>query len=408
MVYGYLKIMKDKKIILGVTGGIAAYKAAELIRLLKKQGADVQVVMTKSAKEFISPLTLQGLSGKPVLENMWDPSLGNGMEHINQSRKSDLILIAPASANFIAKLSQGLADDLLSNICLARSCPILIAPSMNKKMWENPATQRNISRITQDGISISGPESGEQACGDEGMGRLVNERMLLLDINRSLNIQIFKNKNILISCGATFEKIDDARAITNLSSGKMGFSILDQAYALGANVTLVYGRTELLPPSGINCFYAPNHKMMDKLIKENIKDNDIFISVATISDYIPKSISGKLKKNDNKITLKLFKSSDILADISSEFKNIFCVGFSAESENVIKNSQNKLKNKKLDMIIANNINDSMGENSSEIFIIDKNEVTHIPKKNKSLLAYDILKHIDKILNKKRSVYEYIN
>ena len=400
--------MLNKKIILGVTGGIAAYKAAELVRILKKQGADVQVVMTKSAKEFISPLTLQALSGKPVLENMWEPSRGNGMEHINHSRKSDLILIAPASANFISKLAHGLADDLLSNICLARSCPILIAPSMNKKMWENPATKRNVKTIIQDGVSLSGPEPGEQACGDEGMGRLINEKMLLLDINRSLSPQTFKNKNILISCGATFEKIDDARAITNLSSGKMGFSIVDQAYALGANVTVVYGRTETLPPSGINCIYAPNHKMMNKIIKENAKNNEIFISVAAISDYIPKTIIGKLKKESDKLTLKLQKSSDILSEISSEFKNIFCVGFSAESENIIKNSQNKLKNKKLDMVIANNINDSMGENSTEIFIIDNNEVVHIPKKDKSELACDILNHINKLINKKKGVYEYIN
>ena len=258
--------MLNKKIILGVTGSIAAYKSAELIRVLKKQGADIQVIMTKSAKEFISPLTLQALSGNPVLENMWEPSCGNGMEHISQARKADLILIAPASANFIAKLAQGLSDDLLSTICLARTCPILIAPSMNKQMWQNAATKRNISIITKDGINISGPESGEQACGEEGMGRFINEKMLLLDIARVTNLSIFKGKNILISCGATFEKIDDARAITNLSSGKMGFSILDKAYALGANVTVIYGRTEKLPPSGIKCIYAPNHKMMYKSI----------------------------------------------------------------------------------------------------------------------------------------------
>ena len=400
--------MLHKKIILGVTGSIAAYKAAELIRLLKKQGADVQVIMTKSAKEFISPLTLQALSGKPVLEDMWEPSKGNGMEHINQSRKTDLILIAPASANFIAKLAQGLADDLLSNICLARNCPILIAPSMNKEMWENAATKRNVSIVTQDGIDISGPESGEQACGDEGMGRLVNEKMLLLDIKKSLSVPILKNKNIIISCGATFEKIDDARAITNLSSGKMGFSIANEAYALGANVTLIYGRTETLPPSGIKCIYAPNHKMMNKLVKENVKGNDIFISVSAISDYIPRTVSGKFKKNNDKLTLELYKSSDILLEIASEFKNLFCVGFSAESEKIIKNAQAKLKNKKLNMIVANSINESMGENTAEIYIIDKNEVIHIPKKNKNELAYDILKHIDKLINNKGDIYEHIN
>ena len=400
--------MLDKKIILGITGSIAAYKAAELIRLLKKQGADIQVIMTKSAKEFISPLTLQALSGKPVLENMWEPSKGNGMKHINQSKKADLILIAPASANFIAKLAQGLADDLLSNICLARNCPILIAPSMNKQMWENAATKRNVSIITQDGIAISGPESGEQACGDEGMGRFINDKMLLLDIQKSLKTPILKNKNILISCGATFEKIDDARAITNLSSGKMGFSIVNEAYALGANVTLIYGRTETLPPSGIKSFYAPNHKMMNKLIKKNAKDNDIFISVAAISDYLPKKVSGKLKKHNDKLILELQKSSDILLETSLEFDNLFCVGFSAESKEIIKNAQDKLKKKNLNMIIANSINKSMGEDSAEIYIINKNEVIHIPKATKKELAFNILKHIYKMINKKGDVYEYID
>jgi len=400
--------MLNKKIILGVTGSISAYKAAELIRLLKKRGADVQVVMTKSAKEFISPLTLQALSGKPVLENMWEPTEGHGMEHINQSRKSDLILVVPASANFIAKLAQGLADDLLSNICLARDCPILIAPSMNKNMWESSATQRNISLVTQDGVSISGPENGEQACGEEGMGRLVNEKMLLLDINKSLNFPILKNKNILISCGATFEKIDDARAITNLSSGKMGLKIADEAYVLGANVTIIYGKTEKLPPSSINCIYAPNHSLMSKYVKENAKNNDIFISVAAISDYIPKTISGKLKKSNNRLSLELRQSSDILLETASKFNNLFCVGFSAESENIIKNAQVKLTNKHLDMIVANSINESMGQNSAEIYIIDKNEVIHIPKKSKEELASNILQHIYKLENKEGSAHEHIN
>jgi phosphopantothenoylcysteine decarboxylase/phosphopantothenate--cysteine ligase len=339
---------------------------------------------------------------------MWEPSCGNGMEHISQARKADLILIAPASANFIAKLAQGLSDDLLSTICLARTCPILIAPSMNKQMWQNAATKRNISIITKDGINISGPESGEQACGEEGMGRFINEKMLLLDIARVTNLSIFKGKNILISCGATFEKIDDARAITNLSSGKMGFSILDKAYALGANVTVIYGRTEKLPPSGIKCIYAPNHKMMYKIIKENAKDNDIFISVAAISDYIPKSISGKLKKNNETLLLELKKSTDILSEIASEFKNLFCVGFSAESENIIENAKNKLKSKKIKMIIANSINETMGENSAEIYIIDEKEVVHIPKNSKEELASNILKHIYKKLDKKGSVYDHIN
>ena len=400
--------MLNKKIIIGVTGSIAAYKAGELIRLLKKNGADIQVIMTKSAKEFISPLTLQGLSGKPVLEDMWEPNEGNGMEHINQSKKADLILIAPASANFIAKLAQGLADDLLSNVCLARNCPILIAPSMNKNMWENSATKRNISLIIQDGGKFSGPENGEQACGDEGMGRLINEKILLLDIEKSLSFPLLENKNILITCGATFEKIDDARAITNLSSGKMGFSLANAAYTMGANVTLIYGRTETLPPANIKCIYAPNHEMMNKLVKQNAKDNDIFISSAAISDYIPKTISGKLKKHKDKLILELKRSSDIILETASEFKNLFCVGFSAESEKIIENAKIKLKKKKLDMIVANSINESMGKDSAEVHLIFKDKVIHIPKKNKNELASDILVNIHKLEAKRSNVHEYIN
>jgi len=279
---------------------------------------------------------------------------------------------------------------------------------MNKNMWESSATQRNISLVTQDGVNISGPENGEQACGEEGMGRLVNEKMLLLDINKSLKFPILKNKNILISCGATFEKIDDARAITNLSSGKMGLSIADEAYALGANVTIIYGQTEKLPPSGISCIHAPNHSLMSKYVKKNAKNNDIFISVAAISDYIPKAISGKLKKDNNRLSLELQQSSDILLETASEFNNLFCVGFSAESENIIKNAQAKLKNKHLDMIVANSINESMGQNSAEIYIIDKNEVIHIPKKSKEILASNILQHIYKLENKKGSTHEHIS
>ena len=257
--------MLNKKIILGVTGSIAAYKAAELIRLLKKCGADVQVVMTKSAKEFISPLTLQALSGKPVLENIWEPSEGSGMQHINLSREADLILIAPASANFIAKLANGLADDLLSNLSLARNCPLLIAPAMNKEMWLNRATQRNIKLIHNDDVHISGPENGEQACGEEGFGRLINEKILLLDIRRAMGNKKFFNKRILISCGGTIENIDDARAITNLSSGRMGFNIVEAAFTMGAEVTLIYGRTDIPVPEGVNQIYAPNHHEMEQL-----------------------------------------------------------------------------------------------------------------------------------------------
>ena len=400
--------MLNKKIILGITGSIAAYKAAELTRTLKKMGADVQVVMTASAKEFISPLTLQALSGKPVLENMWEPSKGNGMQHISLSRMADLILIAPASANFIAKLANGLADDLLSNLCLARNCPLLIAPAMNKEMWLNPATQRNIKLIQNDSIELSGPESGDQACGEEGFGRLIDEKILILDIKRALGTKEFINKKILISCGATVERIDDARAITNLSSGRMGFNIAEAAVTMGADVTIIYGRTDMYPPKGINQFYAPNHKEMSRAVKANAASHDIFISVAAISDYLPNRTNGKIKKKDKILNLELTKSVDILAETASEFSKLFCVGFAAESKSIIKKGQLKLKSKKLDLVVANSIEGSMGELSAEIYLIDRKEVTHVTKRDKSELGFEIMKHIYKLTKSKGYINDLIN
>ena len=250
--------MLKKKILLGVTGSIAAYKAAELIRLLRKNNFFVQVVLTKSAKQFVTPLTLQALSGNPVLENMWEPTEGNGMEHINLARTADLILIAPSSSNFIAKLANGLADDLLTNLCLARSCPLLVAPAMNVEMFNNAATQRNIETIKKDGIVISGPDSGEQACGEVGFGRLINFDSMMLDIKKIISPQIFSNKKILISSGATLEKIDEARAITNLSSGLMGLNLAKMAYTMGAEVTVISGHSNYEFPPCINTIKAIN------------------------------------------------------------------------------------------------------------------------------------------------------
>ena len=396
--------MLNKKIILGVTGSIAAYKAAELTRFLKKRGADVQVVMTKSAKEFISPLTLQALSGKPVLENMWEPSKGNGMQHINLSREADLILIAPASANFIAKLANGLADDLLSNLCLARNCPLLIAPAMNKEMWLNQATKRNINLIRIDNIQVSGPEEGDQACGEEGFGRLINEKILFLEIKKAMGNRKFSNKKILISCGGTIENIDDARAITNLSSGRMGFNIAEAAFIMGAEVTIVYGRTDIPAPEGINQIYAPNHNEMQRAIIKSAANHDIFISVAAISDYLPTRTNGKIKK-DKILKLELTKSADILADTASKFNHLFCVGFSAESESIIKNGQEKLKNKKVDLIVSNSINESMGEDSAEIYLIDPKEVKHITKRDKGELAIEIMNHVHTLTTEKGNINE---
>ncbi len=399
--------MLKKKILLGVTGSVAAYKAAELIRLLRKNDFFVQVVLTKSAKQFVTPLTLQALSGNPVLENMWEPSEGNGMEHINLSRTADLILIAPTSGNFIAKLANGLADDLLTNLCLARSCPLLVAPAMNVEMFENNATQRNLKAIKEDGVLISGPDLGEQACGEVGLGRLINFESLMLDIKKALTPQIFINKKILISSGATVEKIDEARAITNLSSGLMGLNLAKTAYTMGADVTVVSGNSNYELPQCIKKISAQNHEAMYQSIVSNIENNDIYISAAAISDYKPSYTKGKIKKGSNLISIDLEKTKDILSYVGENFSHKFLVGFAAESKNVVENGKNKLLSKNLDIVIGNEIKESMGKTKASMVIIDHDKNTILPKAEKDIQSRIILEYIFKLLSKEK-VHDTIN
>jgi len=394
--------MLKKKILLGVTGSVAAYKAAELIRLLRKNDFFVQVVLTKSAKQFVTPLTLQALSGNPVLENMWEPSEGNGMEHINLSRTADLILIAPTSGNFIAKLANGLADDLLTNLCLARSCPLLVAPAMNVEMFENNATQRNLKAIKEDGVLISGPDLGEQACGEVGLGRLINFESLMLDIKKALTPQIFINKKILISSGATVEKIDEARAITNLSSGLMGLNLAKTAYTMGADVTVVSGNSNYELPQCIKKISAKNHEAMYQSIVSNIENNDIYISAAAISDYKPSYTKGKIKKGSNLISIDLEKTKDILSYVGENFSHKFLVGFAAESENVVENGKNKLLSKNIDIVIGNEIKESMGKTKASMVIIDHDKNTILPKAEKDIQSRIILEYIFKLLSKEKA------
>ena len=388
--------MLKKKILLGVTGSVAAYKTAELVRLLRKNNFFVQVILTKSAKQFVTPLTLQALSGNPVLENMWESMEGNGMEHINLTRTADLLLVAPASGNFIAKLANGLADDLLTNLCLARSCPLLVAPAMNVEMFNNIATQRNIETIKNDGIVLSGPDSGEQACGEVGFGRLINFESMMLDIKKIISSQIFLNKKILISSGATLEKIDEARAITNLSSGLMGLNLAKMAYTMGAEVTVISGHSNYEFPPCIKTIKAVNHDEMNKSITSNIERNDIYISAAAISDYKPNYIKGKIKKENENISLELKKTKDILSYIGKNFGHKLVVGFAAESENLIENARKKLVLKNLDIIIANEIKHSMGKTKAKMVIIDQYEDRYLPEADKEVQSKIILEHIFKL------------
>lgn len=385
--------MASHKIILGVTGGIAAYKAAELTRLLVKDDFDVQVVMTESASQFITPLTFQALSGKEVLTSLWKSNTSNGMSHIELSRNYDLIVIAPASANFLAKLTHGFADDLLSSLCLARNCPIAVAPAMNVHMWTNQATQRNVSQLQQDGVIFFGPDSGEQACGDIGLGRMLDTEELFRSIKNHFIPKLFKGKKILMTSGGTIEMIDDVRGITNISSGKMGAAIANTAESMGAKVTLITSNHKDYLKN-INTIYVSDAQSMHDAVLKHISDQDIFISVAAVSDFKPKEkLNGKLKKDTASMNLQLEPTIDILKEVGLSKNKIFKVGFAAESENLIENAKKKLRTKNLDLIVANLIQESMGLEDTKVSIIDKNTVIDLPKSNKIETAKVILEEI---------------
>jgi phosphopantothenoylcysteine decarboxylase/phosphopantothenate--cysteine ligase len=320
------------------------------------------------------------------------------MSHIELSRDYDLILIAPASANFLAKLTHGFADDLLSSLCLARACPIAVAPAMNIRMWANEATQRNVSQLKKDGVLFFGPDSGAQACGDIGLGRMIDTEELFRSIQNHLTPKILKNKKILITSGGTIEMIDDVRAITNLSSGNMGSAIANTAESMGASVTVITSGNQDFSEN-INVIDARDAHSMHEAVLQHINDQDIFISVAAVSDYTPKEIfNGKLKKNNLDMTLQLKPTIDILKEVGLSKNKIFKVGFAAESENLIENAQKKLKTKNLDLIVANLIHESMGLQDTKVSIISKNDVIDVPKSNKIVAAKVILKEIAHRIN----------
>lgn len=400
--------LENKRLVLGITGGIAAYKAAELLRLLVKAGVDVQVVMTSAACQFITPITMQALSGKPVFIDMWDSSISNGMPHIELSRVADAILVAPASADFMAKLAQGRADDLLSTLCLARGsdtkpCPLLVAPAMNKQMWENPATQRNIAQLKADQISIFGPDSGEQACGETGLGRMLKAEDLLALVTAHFTPKLLAGKRVLITAGATLEMIDPVRAITNLSSGKMGYAIARVARDMGAEVTLVSGTSAIEPPQNITTINALSADTMYQAVMNHIHQQDIFIAVAAVADYSPTEINTqKIKKSSPLLTLALKRNQDILSDVASLPNAPFCVGFAAESENLIEYATKKRLAKKLPLMVANLVSESMGKDHANITLLDDTGVHLLPPADKAVLAHEILKHISLMLNQQHN------
>lgn len=393
-----MHLKQNKHLVLGITGGIAAYKAAELVRLLVKAGIDVQVVMTSAACQFITPLTMQALSGKHVFIDMWDNSIANGMPHIELSRMADAILVAPASADFLAKLVHGRADDLLSTLCLARDCPLLVAPAMNKQMWEAAATQRSIAQLRADHVSILGPDAGEQACGEVGLGRMLEAEALLTLVNAHLTPKLLAGRHVLVTAGATLEMIDPVRAITNLSSGRMGYAIAQAASDMGAEVTLVSGATHLAAPLGVTKISAESADAMYQAVMKNISQQDIFVSVAAVADYSATNPSTKkIKKGESSLTLELKRNKDILTEVASLPNAPFCVGFAAESENLIEHASQKRLAKKLPLIVANLVSESMGLNEASVTLLDDKGVHPLQRADKATLAHEILSHLSQML-----------
>lgn len=383
-----------RKIVLGITGGIAAYKTAELVRLLVKHHFDVQVVMTEAACQFMTPTTMQALSGKPVHMSMWDSESGNGMPHIELSREASAILIAPTSADFIAKLVHGQADDLLSTLCLARDCDLLIAPAMNKQMWDNPATQRNITQIKQDGITVLGPDAGEQACGEVGLGRMLAPEDILSLVTAHFTPKLLQDVPVLITAGGTMEMIDPVRGITNLSSGKMGYALAQVASDMGAKVTLVSGITALEAPLNINVIHASSADAMHQAVMQVVHDHAVFIAVAAVADYSPvETHKQKIKKQEASLSITLKRNKDILAEVANLAKPPFCVGFSAETEQLIDYASKKRIAKNIPMIVANLVSESMGKDEAQLTIIDEEGNHPLAHADKYTLAAALLTFI---------------
>ena len=396
------RIVPMNRIVLGITGGIAAYKAAELLRLLMKQGVEAQVVMTGAACHFITPATMQGLSGKPVFTDQWDSSVPNGMAHINLSRSADAVVIAPASADFIAKLAHGQANDLLSALCLARNCPLLVAPAMNREMWQNAATQRNIAQLLADGVHVLGPDSGAQACGEEGMGRMLEAEDLARDVLALLRnaappkkeAKELSGKKILITAGPTYEAIDAVRGITNRSSGKMGYAVAQAALEMGAEVVLVSGPTALAKPQGAQAVDVESAAQMFEAVKQRADDCDIFIGVAAVADYrVAQPSEQKIKKSAANLTLELVPNPDILAYIAGLPDPPFCVGFAAESENLAKYAEQKRCVKNVPLLVGNLAQQAIGSDDNELILFDDSGSHPLPRADKLTLARLLMQHI---------------
>jgi len=394
-----MSLLHDQHIILGITGGIAAYKAAELARRLKDEGALVQVVMTDAAKSFISPLTMQAVSGRAVRDTLLDPAAEAGMGHIELGRWADLVLVAPTSADFIAKLANGMASDLLSTVCLATSAPVFLAPAMNQAMWQKPATQRNVTTLQADGIMILGPAIGDQACGDVGPGRMMEPHDILNALLAQTASGSMQGLNVVITAGPTWEALDPVRGLSNHSSGKMGYAVASAAAAAGANVHLISGPTALTPPKRARLSSVRSAEEMFAAVQTAHSPCDIFIGVAAVADYRPQTVqTSKIKKNDDRLTLELVKNPDILSWVATQSPRPFTVGFAAETDQPIEHARNKRRNKGLDLIADNQVGEALnpfGSDENQLVLIGQNEEIDLGRKSKAQLAIDLIETIAK-------------
>lgn len=397
-----IKSLANKRVLLGVSAGIAAYKTPDLVRKLTERGAQVQVIMSKNSDQFVAPLALQAVCGHAVHSFAMTAESETGMGHIDLARWADIVLIAPATANIISRICQGNADELLTTVITATEAPIAVAPAMNQQMWQNQATVENMKTLNQRKIHILGPDAGEQACGEVGLGRMLQPVDIATQLGELFQTGSLAGKNVMITAGPTWEALDPVRGITNHSSGLMGYSLAQAAIEAGATVTLVTGPTHLETPDHAKVKKVISALDMHGAVMDSIEEQDIFIGVAAVADYRPvDSADQKIKKNADEMTITMIKNPDILADVASLENRPFCVGFAAETNDVIDYAQSKLERKKLDMIAANHVGGTetgFGSPDNAITLISKTDVTELPKQNKFGLARSLIEQIAKQVN----------
>ena len=408
-----MSTLAGKHIVLGLSGGIAAYKSAELCRALVKAGVSVQVVMTEAAEHFMTAVTMQALSGRPVYTSQWDAREGNNMAHINLSREADAIVVAPASADFMAKLLHGRADELLSLMCLARpidQVPLIVAPAMNREMWANPATQRNVAQLRLDGVHVLDVGQGEQACGETGDGRMLEAEEILEDLEAFFTPKALAGRKVLVTAGPTYEAIDPVRGITNLSSGKMGFSIARAARQAGADVTLVAGPVSLPTPRGVQRVDVRSAREMLQAVESRVGAVGVFIATAAVADWRPAhSAEQKIKKDGSGATpvLEFVENPDILATVAksprAQSGELFCVGFAAESQDLLANATAKRERKGVPLLVGNIGPSTFGQDDNALLLVDAQGARELPRAAKPVLAIQLIEDIARRLGLSRTV-----